>query len=207
MAETSTQTSLRMATLGPAFDLDRIQCMDGTAAKIDTGINQQYPDKEPVNTGEYCLGLMAHSADTERSPAALRERPDKALLAPYKNIALDKGFRPTDSNAAKVLDIFAQVAQQPNADTIGPGRVPIPGSNGKPLVIVPGVALDAGFTSTVLAATNGTPQPTPSMPQAKIIEEAGKCVTNAQQTIEACYEVGIQAARQYLSAPRKVTSR
>jgi len=186
-----------MATLGPAFDLDRIQCMDGTAAKIDTGINQQYPDKEPVNTGEYCLGLMAHSADAERDATALRERPDKALLAPYAELAERKGFRGTDANAATALAALARAAQHPDAQgTIGPGQVPLAGGNGKSLVIVPGVALDAGFTSTMRSAAS---QPAPSRSRAAIIAMAGKCVTNTQETIGACYRVGVEFARLYLS--------
>ena len=202
-AETSTQKHLAGTILGPAFDLSRIQCMDGTAVQTETEMRQESPNREPGNTGEYCLGLMAHSADAERDATALQERPDKALLAPYAELAERKGFRGTDANAATALAALARVAQHPDAQgTIGPGQVPLAGGNGKPLVIVPGVALDVGFTSTIRSTAR---QPAPIRSRAEIIAVAGKCVTNTQETIGACYRVGVEFARLYLSSRSSAT--
>ena len=77
---TTEQTAYR-ATLGPVYELQRVFCMSGRQAEI---IAKEFKGGAPrPETGELCMLILEHSADIERDPAALRARPDKALLAPF----------------------------------------------------------------------------------------------------------------------------
>ena len=122
------------------LDYERMLCMWGSQAEI---IADAYKDsREPrPNVGELCMLLMEHSADTERDPSAVDLHPDKALLAPFRRIARNKGFQGTDEVATVIVEALARTASSTAARTsIGPGRLPVSGGNGEPLVPVPGVA-------------------------------------------------------------------
>lgn len=186
------------AVARPNFDLRRVFCMDGSAAQ---NINASFDADIRPNVGEYCMLNLEHSADTERDARSLRQRPDKALLAPYQRIAADKGLPEDMGSAQAALAMLTRGARDPrSADTIGPARLPL--ATGQNLVLVPGVAWDAGFTSTILATRRGQPQPPATMPRAIQIEEAARCFTNVQQYIQACFEGGVQQARTYLAQPK-----
>tara|TARA_R110002049_G_scaffold304243_2_gene499303 strand:+ start:1747 stop:2484 length:738 start_codon:yes stop_codon:yes gene_type:complete len=194
---TTEQTAYR-ATLGPVYELQRVFCMSGRQAEI---IAKEFKGGAPrPETGELCMLILEHSADIERDPAALRARPDKALLAPFKRIAKDKGFEGRDEVAAAIVESLAQVSGSPAAQaSMGPGRISLGGGNGEPLVLVPGVAWDAGFTQTLREAQSGHTQPLPQKSRAELISEAGLCFSNVQRTIGACHADGVEHARDYLA--------
>lgn len=194
----TTEHTAYVATIGPMFDIQRVLCMSGKQAEI---IATEFKGPAPrPDVGELCMLLIEHSANTERDPAALQVRPDKALLAPFRRIAEDKGFAGRDEVAATIVETLAQVSGSPAAQTsMGPGRISLDGGNGEPLVLVPGVAWDAGFTQTVREAQSGHTQPPPQKSRAALISEAASCFSNVEKTIGACHANGVEHARHYLA--------
>lgn len=196
---TPAERSAHISTLGPMLDYERMLCMSGRQAAI---IADAYKDsREPrPDVGELCMLLMEHSADTERDPSAVDLHPDKALLAPFRRIARNKGFRGTDEVATVIVEALARTASSTAAQTsIGPGRLPVSGGNGEPLVLVPGVAWEVGFTRTMRGAQSADRTPPTRMDRPALITEARKCFTNVQQTIGVCYDRGVEHARHHLA--------
>lgn len=163
----------------PTFTFARVECMDGDMAITQENKQGVFRTAPNAQVGEVCRLQLQYSADTHADPAKRAARPDSDLLAPYRDIARDKGYVANDESARHLVRAYNNLASTPEAMSAKePIRVTLKLKTDTQetadtqktieLVVAPGVALDAGFTAAMLAFYEDGIQPKRSFDEAMV---------------------------------------
>ena len=187
----------------------RVHCMDGLMAREkdtnpEAAINLG-GGGIGANVGPVCRGLMEFSANVHRNPARVEQVPHQDLLAPYRAIAADKGFSPSNGNARQVVNLAVNASSDPaNANLT---RITTPTTRNTTVVVNSGVVLDANFTHAILEwienPANRPARQYPQLSSADISRAAEACNRNTA-TFSQCRAIGREIAAIYTANPPPV---
>lgn len=192
MRKESLESMTTAATITSLFLDARSFCFEGVLA--ESLIKEAAAGEINPDPGEYCLGLLRHSALAETDPSLLTKHPEQGLLEPYKAMLIDKNITLNlEEDKSALATRLANAAFNEHKAATSMVEVPI---SGRPFQLTQGLALDSAFTSIIDDYRKGIiPKPTLNHTAEELSSATNACFYNYEGiNMEICARVGVAQA-------------
>lgn len=192
MRKESLESMMTAATITSLFLDARSFCFEGVLAK--RLIKEAAEGEINPDPGEYCLGLLRHSASTETDPSILKDHPEQGLLEPYKAMLIDKNVTLNlEEDKSTLATRLANAAFNEHKAATTMVEVPI---GDREFQLTQGLALDSAFSSIIDDYRKGTiPKPALNYTAEELASATNACFYNYNGvTMETCARVGVAQA-------------